>query len=93
VHGGCTCTQEQRRAAAQCLVFTAFDDVADRAKVVGLDEIRDEDWTLNISRYVLPPIGEDIPPLPVAVAAFKEALAECRVAEGRLREVLTRELA
>ena len=67
----------------------AFDDVADRAKVVGLDEIRDEDWTLNISRYVLPPIGEDIPPLPVAVAAFKEALAECRAAEGRLREVLT----
>ena len=47
-----------------------------------------EGWTLNISRYVLPPIGEDIPPLPEAVAAFKQALAEARAAEDRLREVL-----
>jgi type I restriction enzyme M protein len=67
----------------------AFEDVEDRARVVGLDEIENEDWTLNISRYVLPPIGEEIPPLPVAVAAFKEALSECRAAEDRLREVLT----
>lgn len=67
----------------------AFRDVEDRAKVVTLDEIKAEDWTLNISRYVLPPIGEDIPPLPEAVAAFKQALTECRAAEDRLREVLT----
>ncbi len=60
----------------------------DRAKVVSLDEIEAEDWTLNISRYVLPPIGEDIPPLPEAVAAFKQAIAEARAAEDRLREVL-----
>ena len=68
----------------------AFEDVADRAKVVSLDEIKAEDWTLNISRYVLPPVGEDIPPLPEAVAAFKQAIAEARAAEDRLREVLTR---
>jgi len=67
----------------------AFEDVEDRAKVVTLGEIETEDWTLNISRYVLPPIGGDIPPLPEAVAAFKEALAECRAAEDHLREVLT----
>lgn len=67
----------------------AFEDVGDRAKVIGLREIEKEDWTLNISRYVLPPIGEDIPPLPEAVAAFKSALAEARVAEDHLREVLT----
>ena len=66
----------------------AFEDVADRAKVVSLDEIKAEDWTLNISRYVLPPVGEDIPPLPEAVAAFKQAIAEARAAEDRLREVL-----
>ena len=36
----------------------AFADVEDRAKVVGVDEVKAEDWTLNISRYVLPPIGE-----------------------------------
>ena len=77
--------------AAQIVAWVrAFEDVADRAKVVSLDEIKAEDWTLNISRYVLPPVGEDIPPLPEAVAAFKQAIAEARAAEDRLREVLTR---
>jgi len=67
----------------------APEDVESRAKVVGLDEIKDEDWTLNISRYVLPPIGEEVPPLPQAVAAFKLALSGCRAAEDHLREILT----
>ena len=67
--------------------FQAFEDVEDRAKVVTLDEIKKEGWTLNISRYVLPPIGEDIPPLPKAVAEFKEALIEARAAEDHLRTV------
>ena len=66
-----------------------FRDVEDRVKVATLDEIKDEDWTLNISRYVLPPIGEDIPPLPEAVAAFKKALTEAKVAEDHLRAMLT----
>ena len=66
----------------------AFRDVEDRAKVVSLDEIEEEGCTLNISRYVLPPIGEDIPPLPEAVAAFKDAMAEARSAEDHLRKVL-----
>ena len=65
-----------------------FEDVEDRVKVATLDEIKEEDWTLNISRYVLPPIGEDIPPLPEAVAAFKKTLAEVRAAEDNLRIVL-----
>ena len=65
-----------------------FDDVKDRVKVATIDEIEDEGWTLNISRYVLPPIGEDIPPLPEAVAAFKKALSEARAAEAHLRKVL-----
>ena len=69
--------------------YRTFEDVEDRAKVVTLEEIEDEGWTLNISRYVLPPIGEDIPPLPEAVAAFKDALTEAREAEDRLRTVLT----
>ena len=52
------------------------------------EEIEREDWTLNISRYVLPPVGEDVPPLPEALAAFKQALTEARSAEDRLRRVL-----
>jgi type I restriction enzyme M protein len=58
----------------------SFRDVEDRAKVIGLDDIKAEDWTLNISRYVLPPLGEEIPPLPEAVTAFKAALVEARAA-------------
>jgi type I restriction enzyme M protein len=67
---------------------SAFEDVEDRARVVGLDEIEQEGWTLNISRYVLPSIGADIPPLPEAVAAFKDALLKCREAEDHLRQVM-----
>ena len=65
-----------------------FRDVEDRAKIVSTEEIERADWTLNISRYVLPPVGEDIPALPEAVAAFKQALQEARAAEDRLRRVL-----
>jgi type I restriction enzyme M protein len=69
--------------------FLAFENVENRAKVVPLDEIADNGWTLNTSRYILSPIGEDIPPLPDAVAAFNEALTEARVAEDHLRTILT----
>ena len=68
--------------------YEAFADVEDRARVVDLAEIEKEGFTLNISRYVLPPIGADIPPLPEAVATFKEALAKCRAAEDELRRVM-----
>ena len=65
-----------------------FADVEDNVKAATLDEIKAEDWTLNISRYVLPPVGEDIPPSPEAVAAFKKALGEAKAAEDHLRTVL-----
>lgn len=68
--------------------YHAFEDVEDRAKVATLDEIKKEGWTLNISRYVMPPIGQDIPALPEAVEAFKTALVEAHAAEDHLRKVL-----
>lgn len=72
--------------AAQILEWVQnFAEVEDRTRVVSLEEIEKEGWTLNISRYVLPPIGADIPPLPEAVAAFKDALARAREAEDALR--------
>jgi type I restriction enzyme M protein len=78
------------RAHAQQIVdwVRAFADVKDRAKVVGLGEIADEAWTLSIARYVLPPIGEEVPQLQDAVAGFKQALTGCRAAEDRVREAL-----
>ena len=54
----------------------------------GLPEIEKESWTLNISRYVVPQIGEDIPPLQEAVVEFKQVLARCREAEDHLRGLI-----
>jgi type I restriction enzyme M protein len=74
-----------------CQIVTwvkVFEDVEDKAKVVTLEEIKAEDYTLNISRYVLPPIGEDIPSLPEAVKVFKKVLQEAREAEESLRKAL-----
>ncbi len=65
-----------------------FEDVQDRARVVALRQIEAEDWTLNISRYVLPPIGADIPPLDVAIEDFKSAWGSAQEAEAILRELL-----
>jgi type I restriction enzyme M protein len=56
-----------------------------------LSEIEAEDWTLNISRYVLPPIGEDIPPLDVAIDNFKAAWTRAQEAESKLRDLLKQE--
>lgn len=79
----------EREHAEQIVAWAqAFENVENRAKVVDIEAIQSEDWTLSISRYVLAPIGEEIPPLPEAVAAFKHALAKARAAEDTLREVL-----
>jgi type I restriction enzyme M protein len=68
--------------------YERFEGVPDRTSVVELKQIEAEGWTLNISRYVLPPVEADVPPLPEAVAAFKDALQRCREAEDRLRRLM-----
>jgi len=65
-----------------------FKDVEARARVVDLKEIEEEDWTLNISRYVLPPLDEDIPSVAEATADFKAALERCKKAEDKLRTLI-----
>ena len=80
---------EPEHAASILGWYRGFADVQDAVRVVSLSDIQAEDWTLNISRYVLPPLQEDIPPLPDAIAAFKDALARCRDAEERLAQVMT----
>lgn len=65
-----------------------FGDVENRSRVVRLAEIAAEDWTLNISRYVLPPLGADIPPLNVAIEDFKAAWERALEAESKLRTLL-----
>src|SRR5688500_17885422 len=68
-----------------------FEDVQDRARGVARSQIEEVDWTVNLSRYVLPPIGEDIPPLNVAIEDFKAAWGRAQHAESKLRILLKEE--
>ena len=68
--------------------YRDFIDVEHHARVVSLDEIAAEDWTLNISRYVTPESDDEIPPLPEAIQAFKAALDRCREAEAALERAM-----
>ncbi|MCZ2074218.1 MAG: type I restriction-modification system subunit M [Bryobacterales bacterium] len=68
--------------------FKNFEDVQDSVRIVSVEEIKSEDWTLNIARYVMPPLQKDVLPLPDAFTAFKDALTRCREAEGRLAKVM-----
>lgn len=70
--------------------FKKYQDVKDSVRIVSLAEIKNEDWTLNISRYVLPPLQENIPPLPEAIETFKAALSRCRETEEKLVSVMTK---
>nr|WP_275895308.1 N-6 DNA methylase [Xylella taiwanensis] len=80
---------EPAHAAEILRWYRGYAEVQDAVRVVSLNEIKAADWTLNISRYVLPPLQEDIPPLPDAIAAFKDALTRCRDAEARLTQIMT----
>jgi type I restriction enzyme M protein len=81
-----TLEPEQARRIHQW--YAGFTDVEHHARVVSLDEIAREDWTLNISRYITPESTDDIPPLPEAIRSFKAALARCREAEAALERAM-----
>ena len=75
-----------RRARSQRW-FASFADVQDAVRVVTLDEIKAEDWTLNISRYVLPPMRRGHPATARGHRRLQGcARRRCRDAEDRLRQ-------
>ena len=79
---------EPEHARQIFLWYRDFADVEHHARVVSVDDIAKEDWTLNISRYVTPKSTDEIPPLPEAIRSFKAALARCREAEDALEKAL-----
>lgn len=79
---------EPHHAAEILECYRNFQDVADRARVVSLADLAAEDFNLNIARYVLPKLNQDIPPLPQAIAEFKAALERCRQAEAHLQQLM-----
>jgi type I restriction enzyme M protein len=59
------------------------------SRVATFDEIRSQDYNLNISLYVEPVIEEDTTTVAEALADLKTAAAECEAAENRLKQLLS----
>lgn len=69
----------------------AYKDQEGLSRVVGMDEIRENDYNLNIPRYVEPVLEEDTLTVDEAIANLKTSLDAAYAAEDRLTELLTKE--
>ena len=74
-----------------CL-YDGYKSVEGVCRVVPLDEIRSNDYNLNIHRYVEPVIEEETMTVDQALANLKESLAAAYAAEYHLLELLKREV-
>jgi len=68
--------------------YADHEDVEGVARMVTLDEIAENDWNLNIPRYVEPVIEEETVTVEEAIANLKESLDAAYAAEDRLKELL-----
>ena len=71
--------------------YEDYTDVEGICRVVTLDEIKENDFNLNIPRYVEPVIEEETMTVDEAIANLKESLEAAYEAEDRLKELLERE--
>lgn len=68
--------------------YSDWTNVKDHAKVVSLNDIKKNDYNLNIPLYVEKEIIDDLPSLEEAMADLKVAIVESKAAEQRLKELL-----
>ncbi|SHJ16309.1 type I restriction enzyme M protein [Malonomonas rubra DSM 5091] len=71
--------------------YADYQDVEGLCRVVTLDEVRENDYNLNIPRYVEPVIEEETITVEQAMTNLKESLESAYTAEDRLKELLSRE--
>lgn len=71
--------------------YKSYEDVAGICQVVTLDEIRANDFNLNIPRYVEPVIEEESMTIDQAIANLKNSLQAAYAAEDRLKALLKKE--
>lgn len=71
--------------------YEEYQDVEGICRVVSIDEIRENDFNLNIPRYVEPVIEEESLSVEEAVSNLKQSLEAAYAAEDRLKELLARE--
>ncbi|TVR19316.1 MAG: SAM-dependent DNA methyltransferase [Anaerolineaceae bacterium] len=68
--------------------YQAFEDVEGHAKVATLEEIADNDWNLNIPRYVEPIIEEETISVEQALDNLRQSLETAYEAEDHLTQLL-----
>jgi type I restriction enzyme M protein len=71
--------------------YEGYQDEEGIARVVTLEEIRENDYNLNIPRYVEPVIEEESVTIDQAIANLKTSLEAAYAAEDRLKGLLQRE--
>ncbi len=71
--------------------YEEYRDVEGVCRVVELEEIRENDFNLNIPRYVEPVIEEETMTVDEAIVNLKESLDAAYAAEDRLKDLLQRE--
>ena len=81
-------TLESDHAEKILSLYQGFEDVDGFSKVATLDEIAQNEWNLNIPRYVEPIIEEDTITIEETITNFKKSLNEAWAAEDRLKELL-----
>ena len=72
-------------------LYVAGEDVEGVVRSVTLDEIAENDHTLNIARYVQKPVEDEAVPVPEALADFKSKMAALADAERQLETLLASE--
>jgi type I restriction enzyme M protein len=68
--------------------YANYKDIEGICRVVSLDEIRENDFNLNIPRYVEPVIEEETITVDEAIANLKTSLESAYAAEDSLKELL-----
>lgn len=68
--------------------YAAHEDVPGIARLVPLDEIKQNDWNLNIPRYVNPIVEEEKMTVKESLKKLEESLAATYAAEDRLQSLL-----
>ncbi len=71
--------------------YEEYRDVEGVCRVATIEETRENDFNLNIPRYVEPVIEEETTTIDEAIVSLKESLDAAYVAEDRLTELLRRE--
>ncbi len=72
-------------------LYQQYQDVEGICRVMTLDEIRENDFNLNIPRYVEPVLEEETITVEEAVSNLKSSLEAAYAAEDRLEKLLVRE--